>query len=106
MSQATKLLMLLGLALTCSVAAASGQPQPPAPVATQQASLQEDFARVAVVFAVRVSAWAVSTTVARFGTHGDDDDASEQARLRPEPAARPLMPFYSFASVLPRGRGG
>jgi hypothetical protein len=105
MLQATKLLMLLGLALTCSVAIGSGQPQAPAPAVTQQASLQEEFARVAVVFAVRVSAWAVSSTVARFGTQGPDGEA-EQTRLRPEPAARPLMPFYSFASVLPRGRGG
>jgi hypothetical protein len=103
MLQSTRLLLLLVFALTWSVAAASS----PALAPPRQASLHDDLTRVAVVLAVRVSAWAVSSTVAGFAI-GSTEEAGEApaARVRPEPNARPLMPFYSFASVLPRARGG
>jgi hypothetical protein len=107
MLQTTKLLLLLGLALTCSVAAGNGRAMTATHVTSPQAVLHEHLTGTVVVYAVRISAWAVSTTVAQFGAGAADGTSAEPAaRTRPEPTARPLMPFYSFASVLPRARGG
>jgi hypothetical protein len=108
MMQTTKLLLLLALALTCTVAAGNGRTIPPSsPTPPLHATLHDLVTRAAVAVGLRVSAWAVTSTLAGPSDgNGEGVEVDQPARVRPEPAARPLMPFYSFASVLPRTRGG
>ena len=69
--------------------------------------LEGDGQRVVVYLAVRASLWAVDTALAALTTPTEAESAEplQAPDGRRSKVARPLTPFYSFASALPRARG-
>jgi hypothetical protein len=107
MTPKSPLPLALALAAALMLALAgygSARTAPDAPAVP--AAAEAVLADLVVTLAVQVAVWAIDEALARHedGQAREHPPAALDEPLRSRPS-RPMMPFYSFASALPRPRG-